>query len=495
MYAKIEREKLTAPFAIDPLARLAQEMSIEGVLDALADILGRKVALHGIHLMQADLRREFKVGKPLVINGDDYELRVDVRGGRTQLSIHLGQLVDDDTEREIRNAAQLAAHRIELLVRMAPRSEKAKKISAAPTPVFDELVGDSALMACLRQEVTVAARRDSTVLIEGETGTGKELIARLIHRASKRAKELFIPVNCGAIPESLIESELFGHEKGAFTGADKLRKGRFELAHGGTLFLDEVGELAPAAQVKLLRVLQEREFERLGGTQTISVNVRVVAATNRDLWREVVEGRFREDLYHRLCVLYIRAPALRDHPEDIPQIIKSRIEAVRQRLCYANSPRFEEGVLDLFLHCPWPGNVRAMEAAVERLASRAGDGEMITAELARCEISECERKASMRSGGCSIAPVKTACDTHFSDLQGGDRLGEPATISKTAEYTAVWHPGKPVQGFFDGQLLAIYRIALKLLDDNHSEVARLLGMDRKTLLRWLGRAERRIKGD
>jgi len=195
-------------------------MSIERVLDALVDILGRKVALHGLHLVQADLRREFKVGKPLVIKGDDYELKVDVRGGRTQLSIHLGQPVDDDTERDIRNAAQLALHRIELLARISTRSERVKKTISASTPVFEELVGDFALMARLRQEVSVAARRDSTVLIEGETGTGKELIARAIHRASERARGLFIPVNCGAIPESLIESELFGHEKGAFTGAE-----------------------------------------------------------------------------------------------------------------------------------------------------------------------------------------------------------------------------------------------------------------------------------
>src|SRR5262245_1376695 len=466
-------------------------MSIEGVLDALADILGRKVGLHGLHLMQADLRREIKVGKPLMINGDDYELKIDVRGGGTQLRIHLGQPVDVDNEKEIMNATQLAAHRIELLVRISTRSERAKQTIEAPTLLFDELVGDSALMAHLRKEVSVAARRDSTVLIEGETGTGKELIARAIHRTSERAGGLFIPVNCGAIPDSLIESELFGHEKGAFTGADKLRKGRFELAHGGTLLLDEVGELTPAAQVKLLRVLQEREFERLGGAQSIRVDVRVVAATNRDLWREVVEGRFREDLYHRLCILYIRAPALRDHPEDIPRILQSRLEAVRLRLRYADSPHFEEGVLNLFLRCPWPGNVRALEAAVERLAARAGDGEMITADLVLSEVSECERKAVMMSNGRLTAPAKMDRETYLPDLR---REGEPVKASNDAEYTAVWHPGNPVQGFFDRQLLSIYEIAVSLLGDNHSEVARFLGMDRKKLLRWLGRAERRIKG-
>jgi transcriptional regulator with GAF, ATPase, and Fis domain len=488
--AKIDREKLIVPFAIDPLARLAQEMSIEGVLDALAYFLGRKVALHGLHLTQPDLRREFKFGNQHLNNGNDYELKIDVKGGGTQLGIHRGQQLDFDTEREISSAVQLAAHRIELLARISHRSDKAKKTIAEPSPVFNELVGDSALMAHLRQEVSVAARRDSTVLIEGETGTGKELIARAIHCVSERASGLFIPVNCGAIPESLIESELFGHEKGAFTGADKLRKGRFELAHGGMLLLDEVGELTPAAQVKLLRVLQEREFERLGGAKTIKVDVRIVAATNRDLWREVVAGRFREDLYHRLCILYIRTPALRDHPEDIPRIIQSRLEAVRRRLRYANNPHLEKEALNLFLRCPWPGNGRALEAAVERLAARAGDGEMITADLALSEISECERKAVMMIDRRLTSPAKINRETYYPDLR---REAEPPKASNNVEYTAVWHPGNPVQEFFDRQLLGIYEIAISLLGNNHSQVARFLGMDRKKLLRLLGRAERRIK--
>jgi transcriptional regulator with GAF, ATPase, and Fis domain len=487
MSAKIDRGKMT-PSAIDPLAGIAQETSVEAVLDVFAGILEQKAVLHGIRLTQAELHREFKVGRPLTVSSDGYELKVEVKGGQTQLSIHLGRPLDDDTEREIRQAAHLVAHRIELLARVPPRGERAKKMNAASTAVFADLVGDSRMMENLRREALIAAGRDSTVLIEGETGTGKELVAHAIHRFSERARGLFVPVNCGAIPENLIESELFGHEKGAFTGADRLRKGRFELAHKGTLFLDEVGELTLPAQVKLLRVLQEREFERLGGAQTINVDVRIVAATNRDLWREVMEGRFREDLYHRLNILYIRTPALRDHPEDIPLIIKSRLEAITRRLRYRNNPRFAEGVLDLFLHCSWPGNVRALEAAVERFAARAGDGEPITVEEARREISECERRAAMmrdsRSSGMAQKDREAHCDSP----------GEPATVSNGIEYTAVWHPGKPVQGFFDRQLLGIYQIAINLLGGNHSEVARFLGMDRKTLLRWLERAERRIKG-
>jgi transcriptional regulator with GAF, ATPase, and Fis domain len=370
---------------------------------------------------------------------------------------------------------------------MPHRRAQAREASAS---AFAVLVGDSSLMVNLKLESMIAAGCDSTVLIEGETGTGKELVASAIHRASGRARGHFVPVNCGAFPENLIEDELFGHERGAFTGADKLRKGKFELAHGGTLFLDEVGELTPKAQVKLLRILQEREFTRVGGSQTIHIDVRVIAATNRDLWSEVLAGRFREDLYHRLNVLYIKTPALREHPEDIPLIVASRLEAIRKRQGFKYPPRFEPGVLDLLCRCSWPGNVRALENSVERLTVRAGDGEVITAELAQWEIFECERRAAMMNDGRPFAPANKDRDINRSGQC------EPANASNGNDiaFTAVWRPGEPIQGFFDGQLLTIYRIAVNLLGGNHSEVARFLGIDRKTLLRWLARAKQRVKG-
>jgi transcriptional regulator with GAF, ATPase, and Fis domain len=489
MSAKLDREK-TMPSTVDPLDGMAQETSVEAVLDVLADILEKKTVLRGFRLTQSGEHREFKVRRPLTVEANDYELKIDVKGGQTQLSIHLDQPVDDEIQRYIRNAAHLAAQRIDLLTRAALRSERTKYISEASSSALAVLVGDSPLMVNLKRESMIAARCDSTVLIEGETGTGKELVAGAIHRASGRAKGHFVPVNCGAFPENLIEDELFGHERGAFTGADKLRKGKFELAHGGTLFLDEVGELTLNAQVKLLRVLQEREFTRVGGSQTIRADVRVIAATNRDLWCEVLEGRFREDLYHRLNVLYLKTPALREHPEDIPLIIASRLEAIRKRQGFKHLPCFEPGVLDLLCRCPWPGNVRALENAVERLTVRAGDGEVITAELAKWEISECKRRAAMINDGRSFAPAETDRDIR--------RISqcEPANVSNGSDiaFTAVWHPGEPVQGFFDGQLLSIYRIAVNFLGGNHSEVARFLGIDRKTLLRWVARAEQRVKG-
>src|SRR5476649_334389 len=188
--------------------------------------------------------------------------------------------------------------------------------------IFEEIVGASPALTAALSLVSKVAGSDSTVLLTGETGTGKELVARAIHRRSRRASRAFVAVNCAAIPQELIPSELFGHEKGAFTGAIQRRLGRFELADGGTIFLDEVGELSPDTQVALLRVLQEQEFDRVGGTQPIKVDVRVIAATNRDLKAAVVDGTFRSDLFYRLNVFPLEIPPLRDRREDIPLLLR-----------------------------------------------------------------------------------------------------------------------------------------------------------------------------
>src|SRR6202008_1179265 len=190
------------------------------------------------------------------------------------------------------------------------------------TSIFEEIVGGSPALTAVLSQVSKVAGSDSTVLISGETGTGKELVARAIHRRSPRVSRGFVAVNCAAIPRDLIASELFGHEKGAFTGAIQRQLGRFELAHGGTIFLDEVGELSPDMQVELLRVLQEREFERVGGRERIQVDVRVIAATNRDLAAAVAEGAFREDLFYRLHVFPLEMPPLRERLEDIPVLVE-----------------------------------------------------------------------------------------------------------------------------------------------------------------------------
>jgi DNA-binding NtrC family response regulator len=217
------------------------------------------------------------------------------------------------------------------------------------------------------------AETDSTVLIIGETGSGKEQVALALHEASgARRPGQFVPVNCAAFPETLLESELFGHEKGAFTGAAGQRVGRFEQANGGTIFLDEVGDIPPAMQIKLLRVLQERRFERLGGSDPISVDVRVVAATHRDLEKLVAEGKFRDDLYYRLNVVRIDLPPLRDRPEDIPVLVQhfcGQFARPGKPACEV-SPE----AMEVLLRCPWPGNVRQLENAVERACVTARDG-------------------------------------------------------------------------------------------------------------------------
>lgn len=228
-----------------------------------------------------------------------------------------------------------------------------------------EIVGQSQIMQDLFRRIDKVAASQSSVLVLGESGSGKELVARAVHARSARRDQAFIRVNCGALAQGVLESELFGHEKGAFTGAVKQRRGRFELADGGTILLDEIAEVPAATQVKLLRVLQEREFERVGGEETLKVDVRVVAATNRDLRQEVAEGRFREDLYYRLYVIPLEVPPLRDRPEDIPLL--SRHFALRMCRDMGRAPvEFDSEASNLLRVYRWPGNVRELENVVER---------------------------------------------------------------------------------------------------------------------------------
>jgi two-component system response regulator AtoC len=233
-----------------------------------------------------------------------------------------------------------------------------------------ELIGRSAGMRAVFKAIGLASATDVTVLISGESGTGKELVAAALHRHSGRSSGPFIQVNCGALPDNLIESELFGHERGAFTGADRQKPGRFERAAGGTIFLDEVGELSQPAQAKILRVLQQREFERVGGTETLRTDARVVAATHRDLAGEVAAGRFREDLYYRLNVATIAIPPLRDRPEDIPPLVEHILHRVESRDGWGELSISAEAVA-LIQARPWPGNVRQLENALARAAIRS----------------------------------------------------------------------------------------------------------------------------
>jgi formate hydrogenlyase transcriptional activator len=233
------------------------------------------------------------------------------------------------------------------------------------TSMFEEIVGSSPALTAALLLVSKVAASDSTVLLTGETGTGKELAARAIHRRSRRASRAFVAVNCAAVPHDLIASELFGHEKGAFTGALQRRLGRFELADGGTIFLDEIGELTADIQVALLRVLQEREFERVGGQHPIRVDVRVIAATNRDLSEAVAEGAFREDLFYRLNVFPLEMPPLRERVEDIAVLVEYFINRYARK-AGKTYRRVSSRTLDRLRSYPWPGNVRELQNVIER---------------------------------------------------------------------------------------------------------------------------------
>ncbi len=315
--------------------------------------------------------------------------------------------------------------------------------------------GESPPMRAVHRLVEQVAPYDTNVLILGESGTGKEMVARHIHERSSRAGGAFVPVNCGAIPGELLESELFGHEKGAFTGAINARQGRFEIADGGTLFLDEIGDMAPQMQVKLLRVLQERTFERVGSNQTRTANVRVIAATHRDLDAALVSGQFREDLYYRLAVFPIQMPALRHRLEDLPELcdhLLSRIERMsgaRIRL----TPRS----LAALARCPWPGNVRELANLLERLS--------ILHPGATVDVADLPEK--YRPAGLELV---------------SDRVPEPEA--------ATAGDGLPGDGFdLKDHLVRLeqryIREALARADGTIAGAARLLGMQRTTLVEKL----------
>lgn len=255
---------------------------------------------------------------------------------------------------------------------------------------FSGMVGKNARMVQIYELIEKVAPTPSSVLITGESGTGKELVAKAIHISSPRQDKPFITVNCAALAENLLESELFGHEKGAFTGAVTMRKGRFELADGGTLFLDEIGEIPLSLQAKLLRALQERKFERVGGSSTLSVDVRIISATNKDLREEVEQGRFREDLYYRLNVIHIPLPPLRERMDDIPVLVEYFIRTVSERLGRPGLSISSES-MRLLVTLPWEGNVRELENTIERAA--------VLCDNNRIEAGDVQPESSSRKGG------------------------------------------------------------------------------------------------
>src|SRR6187402_2256079 len=269
---------------------------------------------------------------------------------------------------------------------------------------FDNIIGSSGALAAVLGVVKKVAKSNTTVLVRGETGTGKELIAGAVHHNSQRNSRSFIKVNCAALQENLLESELFGHEKGAFTSADKQRIGRFEQADGGTLFLDEVGDMSPNTQAKILRVLQEHEFERLGGTRTLRVDVRIIAATNRNLTQMVQEGRFREDLFYRLNVVSVETPPLRDRKEDIPALgdffVKRFATELKKRV-EGTHPEAQK----LLMRHNWPGNIRELENVIERAVLLADGPQVQVSDLQIGEQASGGSSSSDRATVVRIPPT------------------------------------------------------------------------------------------
>lgn len=361
----------------------------------------------------------------------------------------------------------------ELLNDLAPATESGRRV-----PSHKGLAGRSQAIQKTRNLIDQVAKSEATVLILGESGTGKEVVAQALHRASLRKDRPFVPVNCGAIPGELLESELFGHEKGAFTGALNSRQGRFELAEGGTLFLDEIGDMPMPMQVKLLRVLQERTFERVGSNKTIQCDVRIIAATHRNLEKEIEEKRFREDLFYRLNVFPIEVPALRERAEDIPYLIQDLV--ARMQAANRGSVRLTPNALGVLMQHHWPGNVRELSNLIERLAiifpERVVDAADLPEKFQGYEIP-------------SNAPPIWSEMTDEAPASSSDSL-DLSGFSVTLPATAVKSIQLPEQGIDLKEYLnelenELIRQALEESNGVVAHAARLLNMRRTTLVEKL----------
>ncbi|MDP1539686.1 MAG: sigma-54 dependent transcriptional regulator [Moraxellaceae bacterium] len=330
-------------------------------------------------------------------------------------------------------------------------------------------LGSSSVMQAIHRLIKQVANHNTVVLIQGESGSGKEVVARAIHEHSDRSGKPFVPVNCGAIPADLLESELFGHEKGAFTGAISTRKGRFEIAEGGTLFLDEIGDMSMPMQVKLLRVLQERCFERVGSNQTIKSNVRIIAATHRDLEGMIEESKFRQDLFFRLNVFPIVVPPLRDRCDDIPALI----DHFNARLLNQGKPSidFSQSALNELLQYPWPGNIRELENLVERLAIMQSGNVVRAMDLPAKYRSLMTASEDTEALSELLKPMITVVDD------------EPVEATKTAfSQFALPTEGIDLKQYLIDLECKYIEEALRCVDGVVSRAAKLLGLQRTTLV-------------
>jgi two-component system, NtrC family, response regulator AtoC len=446
--------------SVTPIVKLARCVSTESVLAYLSHLAAaRGLILYGVKLVRAGLSREWQVQEVSTEDTELQEIEAHIEGGLTRLSLRLAGKMDVTVRCELEDAAYMAAQRIELCERKLWSREESEEPA---TLEIEGMIGNSRPMQILRRSIETAARCDSTTLITGESGTGKELAAYAIHDLGSRVDKPFIAINCGAFTEALLESELFGYVKGAFTGALANRKGLFEAAHQGTIFLDEIGEMPLPMQVKLLRVLQERKVRPLGAHREVEIDVRIIAATNRDLCCEVAEKRFREDLYYRLNVLAIKMPSLKERHTDIPALVRHFLKITQQKFRRSAAIQIEEAAIHTLCSYHWPGNIRELENLLERMAAETDEGGVITVEQVNRELG--------------VMNLATAA---------GDEI----------EYIGVLRSGEPLDEHFLRQQLKIYELVRARVGGNHSQAARWLGMERTALYHRLERARQRTRVD
>ena len=381
---------------------------------ALYDVIVTDIKMpniNGIEVLRHAHRHSPESAVILITAVDDFEAAVEAvkAGGATDYIRKSPGLID-----EIKLAIRAALNRVTL-----SRENFALKRDAATRNSLDNIIGASPAMNKLKETIRTVASTQSTVLIYGESGTGKELVARAVHTCSPRAAEPFVSINCGAFPETLLESELFGYVKGAFTGANQNKRGLFEVAHGGTIFLDEIGEMNLTMQVKLLRVLQERCMRPVGGSDEIAIDVRVIAATNRDLEQQVTEATFREDLYYRLNVIPVTVPPLRDRREDVPLLVNHFLRKY-VRAAGKTILRVDPGSLSALANYDWPGNVRQLENAIERAVALETAEELhveLPAERLRARAAAAAADGAPVALGSAVLPEGMDMEGYIADIE------------------------------------------------------------------------------
>jgi len=368
--------------------------------------------------------------------------------------------------------------------------------------LFSNLVGSGPAMQTVKKLIQQVAKTDATVLILGESGTGKEVVAQALHNSSSRSDKTFVPINCGAIPGELLESELFGHEKGAFTGAITARKGRFEMAEKGSIFLDEIGDMPLPMQVKLLRVLQERNYERVGGNKTFDCDVRVIAATHRNLEDQITDGKFREDLFYRLNVFPIEMPALRERPEDIPELFEFMFAKMSEMGTLV--PSFSEKAMQALQCYKWPGNVRELSNLAERLSILFTDQKIDYEDLP--ERYQVELDSELLQS-LSMFAESTPADSLQSSPAGEEKpsvpeasdIEVPTSVSSVNDNNGLepnsnvsdinFDDGIDLKSYLVGMEVELIQKALSQTEGNVSQAAKLLKTNRTTLVEKIRKYE------